>query len=128
MTHNADCDAPEACDPDCEIGPVHCPNLHLPQHKHHVHAAEAAQPERCACGNEFDGDNFCMPSACQWEGAPTPPGSAGERIVLIGHEHLAQAWEEGYLQGAADWDGIELSATEVTTANPYRPTPPGAGA
>jgi hypothetical protein len=23
---------------------------------------------RCSCGNSFDGDNFCMPSACQWEG------------------------------------------------------------
>lgn len=22
----------------------------------------------CACGNRFDGDNLCMPSACQWEG------------------------------------------------------------
>lgn len=21
----------------------------------------------CSCGNKFDGDNFCMPSACQWE-------------------------------------------------------------
>lgn len=20
------------------------------------------------CGNPFDGDNYCMPSACQWEG------------------------------------------------------------
>lgn len=22
----------------------------------------------CRCGNSFDGDNLCMPSACQWEG------------------------------------------------------------
>lgn len=22
----------------------------------------------CSCGNSFDGDNLCMPSACQWEG------------------------------------------------------------
>lgn len=21
----------------------------------------------CSCGNDFEGDNFCMPSACQWE-------------------------------------------------------------
>jgi hypothetical protein len=21
----------------------------------------------CSCGNRFDGDNFCMPSACQME-------------------------------------------------------------
>jgi len=29
--------------------------------------------KRCTCGNSFDGDNFCMPSACQWEGLATVP-------------------------------------------------------
>jgi hypothetical protein len=28
----------------------------------------AENDARCSCGNAFDGDNFCMPSACQWEG------------------------------------------------------------
>jgi hypothetical protein len=28
---------------------------------------------RCSCGNTFDGDNFCMPSACQWEGIEPDP-------------------------------------------------------
>jgi len=23
--------------------------------------------ERCSCGNDFAGDNLCMPSACMWE-------------------------------------------------------------
>ena len=25
------------------------------------------KPGRCECGNKFDGDNLCMPSACQVE-------------------------------------------------------------
>ena len=25
-------------------------------------------PTTCVCGNDFDGDNLCMVSACQWEG------------------------------------------------------------
>lgn len=28
----------------------------------------APSDEVCSCGNRFDGDNLCMPSACQWEG------------------------------------------------------------
>lgn len=28
--------------------------------------------EHCVCGERFDGDNFCMVSACQWEGIEVP--------------------------------------------------------
>lgn len=30
----------EPCDPDCEVGPVHCVWIHLPNHKPGWHSAE----------------------------------------------------------------------------------------
>lgn len=36
-------------------------------------------------------------------------------------EQLAVAWDEGYRQGAAEWDGINLTDDDVASAhNPYR--------
>lgn len=40
--------------------------------------AKPPVPERCSCGNEFDGDNLCMVSACQWEGVSENPSSPGQ--------------------------------------------------
>lgn len=37
-----------------------------------VDLVAADNPGRCACDNDFDGDNLCMPSACQWEGIEHP--------------------------------------------------------
>jgi hypothetical protein len=52
-------------------------------------------------------------------------------VLATHNEHTAaDAWDEGYAAGAADWDGIELLPAEIArAANPYRlaavsPTPP----
>ena len=43
---------------------------------------EAPMPDaRCWCGNRFDGDNFCMPSECQWEGIDEDRCDPSGRII-----------------------------------------------
>lgn len=37
------------------------------------------KPTRCSCGEVFDGDNLCMPSACQWEDIE-PPRTLGTPV------------------------------------------------
>ena len=53
--------------------------------------------ERCSCGNDFDGDNFCMLSACQWEGIEPAADLADEREDVLARfaDELAKATGDG---------------------------------
>lgn len=78
--------------------------------------ALAENDARCSCGNRFDGDNFCMPSACQWEGIDEDRRDPSGRVIPSGERDC-----NGYALGSSC--GCESSA-DCPASRPIPPAKP----